>query len=106
MNLFQRLILKRLAPQLYAKLTHTQALLDWYTMASRAQLKLIRRQDDAARQQRDQLDQFWQQHELCRDALLSLVALNDAGEWTTVFDANEPVTEELGAYLSALVART
>lgn len=106
MNFFKRLILKHVAPNLLAEIQEAEATITHYQRQSARMVSIISLHEKMAHNYLAQMDNAWQQTDLLRDSLLTLVALDDNGAWTTVFDANEPVTEELGDYLTALVARS
>lgn len=59
------------------------------------------RLDQAARQHQATLDE----HALCLDALMSLVAINEGGDWSTVLCDDTVLPEDLQAYLHTVVAR-
>lgn len=106
MNIFQRAALRVIFPKTHLEHTESEQAIAWYQDRQQCLVDIVNRQAWQLKEQQQQLTTFWGQHELCRDGLLTLVAKNDDGDWTTVFDANEPITPELNDYLSALVART
>ena len=78
---------------------------------------ILRRQLDEARQMHDvhfdnavafeqALLQILETHQQASEALMSLVALNEDGKWTTVFDADTHLPQETSDFLDKFVAQS
>jgi len=46
------------------------------------------------------------EHETCLHALLSLVSLNDEHQWSTVFDADTVLPDEIQVFLDEMISRS
>ena len=98
MNQVKAFLLKRLFPAI----AHELESLGWRNAY------LQRRSDNLnlrIEQSHTRLKPLLQEQQACLDALMSLVAINDDGDWSTVMQEDTILPSELQDYLHKLVAR-
>lgn len=105
LNPMRRLLVRLIAPDALrhlndaqAQLAELQATADWLD----GRLRSTAHQASGLRRH---LAELAVERDLCLDNLMALVALDDAGHWTTVFDADTRLPSEIASYLGELVAR-
>ena len=98
MNLVKHLALKFLLPDLYHERVESAMHIDYLekTLATTVADGL---------QYRGILQGVAQERDDCLNNLVALVAMDDDGHWTTVFDADTRLPAEISDYLTGLVGR-
>ena len=105
MNFLQRLALPLIAPALARERKADHQQFEWERSV---RLKLNQRIQAHLREEatmRGAIINICDQRDLAVESMLALVAKDDDGHWTTVFDADTRVTQERSDYLDGLVAR-
>lgn len=105
MNFLQRLLLRLLSPALAREREADREQFDWERDVRLRLTERIRAHGREHATLRGAINNICDQRDLALESLLALVARDEAGDWTTVFDADTRVTQELSDYLDTLVAR-
>lgn len=106
MNIVKRKLLQLFFPEIYdtlgLEMIHNMCAYDQLWVARREYL-VVAKEFDA---QSIEMDKLCDRSGVVIDILMSLVAINEDGDWATVFDADTVVPKHAQDYLHGLVSNT